>query len=223
MRYMGGKTRIAKYIAPIVLEAGGPIWEPFCGGLSVTVALGGKHIASDANPALISLYQAIQRDGWKLDHYEQNGMTKDEWIVARELPDSDPLKAFAGFGCSFGGVWFGGFARGAGRDFAQEAARNLKKQFTNLQQTQFSCELFGKRDFRGTIYCDPPYRNTATYKGAPKFDHDKFVADVERYKNNGCTVFVSEQEFDGSVVWEKPLTRTLNKSSKVAMERLYRA
>jgi len=63
MRYLGGKSRIAKHIAPIVNAARTPdrpkFWDPFCGGLSMAVALAkhGPGIVSDFNPALIAEWE----------------------------------------------------------------------------------------------------------------------------------------------------------------------
>jgi DNA adenine methylase len=110
MQYLGGKSRIAKEIAQVVAPQGF-WWEPFCGGLSVSVQLAkfGPGLVSDANPALISLYTSVAR-GW----LPPEALSLEEWREARRLPDSDPRKAFAGFGCSFGG-----------RYFAPEHRRNL--------------------------------------------------------------------------------------------------
>lgn len=63
MQYLGGKSRIAKHLAAEIDRVRKPgewIWEPFCGGLSMTVALSknGPVWATDANPALIALYQS---------------------------------------------------------------------------------------------------------------------------------------------------------------------
>jgi len=61
MRYLGGKFRIAKKLAPIILELakGRTLIEPFCGGLSMTEQLHPVY-ASDASVPLISLIQAVR-------------------------------------------------------------------------------------------------------------------------------------------------------------------
>jgi DNA adenine methylase len=228
---MGGKHRLAKHLAPIVNEARGDsvLWEPFCGGLNVTAALGGRIIATDLHPALISLYKAIQRDGWKLDYYAlaENEITREQHAAAKRLPDSDPLKAFVGFGCSFGGDYFHGHAgglNGGKHTCTQLAARGLTRKFAKLDQVEFHCEPFGQREFTGVIYCDPPYRDTVQYN--IKFDYDQFVTDVERYASNGCTLFVSERSFPiGEAVWEKPYTNQIGSgtgNTVKSIERLYR-
>ncbi len=109
MRYMGGKSRIAKQIAAVIDEHRQPgqlVWDAFCGGLSMSVALSkkGPVLASDACAPLIALYKAVQ-EGWD----PPTEVSRQTYMAAKLLPDSDPMKAFCGFGCSFGGKWFGGY------------------------------------------------------------------------------------------------------------------
>lgn len=142
MQYLGGKTRIAKAIAEIVnAERGDRVfWEPFCGGLSVSVKLAahGPGIVSDANPALIALYQAV-RDGWDPPGH----VSEEEYSAAKALPDSDPRKAFIGFGCSFGGKWFGGYARNArGDDYVGATQRSLARDLPKLRGVRDRMHVF---------------------------------------------------------------------------------
>jgi site-specific DNA-adenine methylase len=68
MRYQGGKSRIASHIAAKIREmypTSTEIWEPFCGGGAVTLALakaGFKVHASDSHEDLILMWQASR--GW---------------------------------------------------------------------------------------------------------------------------------------------------------------
>jgi site-specific DNA-adenine methylase len=67
MRYQGGKSRIAKDIVVKIREmypTATEIWEPFCGGGAVTLALakaGFKVHASDSHEDLILMWQALMR------------------------------------------------------------------------------------------------------------------------------------------------------------------
>lgn len=67
MQYLGGKSKIAKWLCAAIapVRRGREFWEPFCGGLSVSVALSesGPGLVSDANHALIALYRAVAA-GW---------------------------------------------------------------------------------------------------------------------------------------------------------------
>jgi len=63
MRYCGGKSRIAGWLAEQIapFRAGRRLVEPFCGGLSATVALQ-PQLASDASVPLIHLIRACRRN-----------------------------------------------------------------------------------------------------------------------------------------------------------------
>ncbi len=150
-------------------------------------------ICSDACVPLIHLYQAV-RNGW----IPPVLLSEDEYAAARKLPDTDPLKAFAGFGCSFGGKWFGGYARGGQQSYAGSASRSLLKVIPSLPCGDFVCASFldQKPDARaaaGTlIYCDPPYEGTQGYSATGKFDHDKFWDLCIEWTRLGAEVWVSE-------------------------------
>jgi DNA adenine methylase len=227
LRYLGGKTRIAKQIAEQINRVRKPgqwVWEPFCGGLSVTVALSkaGPVWATDANPALIALYQAV-RNGWQ----PPTELSEADWRAAKSLPDSDPLKAFAGFGCSFGGKWFSGYARGENRNWADECARSLIRDAKTLPA--FGCINFlsvEPRETQALLYCDPPYAGTEPYSALAPFDSARFLLRVAEW-SRFTDVFVSEYAFPlGVCVWEKQKPKTISgkgggAASPTATERLY--
>lgn len=57
---MGGKTRIAKEILPLILadrKEGQYFVEPFCGGCNVTDKVSGNRIANDYNEYLIAMFR----------------------------------------------------------------------------------------------------------------------------------------------------------------------
>ena len=62
MKYMGGKTRIAKEILPLILadrKEGQYFVEPFCGGCNVTDKVLGNRIANDCNEYLIAMFEGL--------------------------------------------------------------------------------------------------------------------------------------------------------------------
>lgn len=241
MRYLGGKSRIAKEIAQVVAPQGF-WWEPFCGGLSVSVQLAkyGPGLISDANPALISLYMSVAR-GW----LPPEAVTAEEWAAAKSLPDSDPRKAFAGIGCSYLGMWFQGYedvdvrtiATGpqAGRSFTQRRAKAAKESLLGDVPKLSACafrwlsffdvdpETFPSQP--ETIYCDPPYAGTAGYGATGPFDHGRFWAYCLGWAARGSRVFVSELgcPVDSSVVWERAhVHRSQGTKAQPRVERLFR-
>jgi site-specific DNA-adenine methylase len=208
VRYLGGKSRIAKEIAALVAPQGA-WWEPFCGGLSVSVQLAkyGPGLVSDVHPALMALYQAV-RAGWQPPRV----FSKEQHAAASQLPDTDPRKAFAGFGLSYGGDWFCGYAGEVGlryvaarkhrgpsvdrRDQVAATAQAVTRDVAALA----ACELrrlsfFDVTPTRGrfeAVYCDPPYADTTGYKGVAPFDHARFWETCARWAALGTRVFVSE-------------------------------
>ena len=69
MKYMGSKSRIAKYIVPIIQQYIdknhiSTYWEPFVGGANVIDKVKCPcRIGSDKNPYLIALLQRVQGGG----------------------------------------------------------------------------------------------------------------------------------------------------------------
>lgn len=205
MKYLGGKARIGARLAPEILQvaAGRPIWEAFCGGCNVTWHLK-PDWATDAHPALIGMYQALYA-GWD----PPTTLSKEEWEAAKTLPDNDPLKAFAGFGCSFSGMWFSSYA-GEGkitvihdsvngdRESFVSPALGMRKGLLRLRErahgTRFAHVRFMDVEpyfASGLIYCDPPYAGTTGYSTGT-FDHDLFWRRCQEWVQCGVDVLVSE-------------------------------
>lgn len=193
MRYLGGKSRIGKKIAAIVnaeIAANPrPYLEPFCGACWVTQHIvAPSRMCSDANGALIAMWQALQA-GWVPPTEVSEAMYAD--AKAGKL---DPATtAFIGFGCSFGGKWFGGYARDyRGADYCRAAKNSLAAKLKNLAGVEFVNLPYEALAPEGrVIYCDPPYQGTTSYRAVPAFDTGKFWDTVRRWAESN-TVFVSE-------------------------------
>ena len=142
-------------------------------------------------------------------------VSKEEYHRAKNNPDENKaLTGFVGFGCSFGGKWFGGYASNSdGLNYAKCTRNSLSKKMKPLM----SAKIFNG-DYRDVVipngsivYCDPPYKNTTGYSNSDSFDHDIFWQYVRDLSKNNI-VFVSEVSApdDFEVVWEKSLSRQLN-------------
>lgn len=207
LRYVGGKTRLAKEIAGVIQTHIKPIhteyYEPFFGDGSMaqhTKAFQLQRIASDSNCDLIYLYQRLQM-GW----LPREHITEDQYNVLRYDTIATATRAYAGFALSFGGKWFGGYG---GRNFAAESYRRLVKHIPDIEGIIFHC-----MDYRylfpviktSIVYADPPYASTLGYNTG-KFDTPALWNTIRNWSNNGATVLVSEYEApdDFVSVWEKP-------------------
>lgn len=221
MRYFGGKSRLAKDLAAVINSYKVATYhEPFCGAFSVGSLVHATRTASDLQPDIVLLLAAV-RDGW----VGPETLNEEEY---NELKNSSPsaLRAFAGFGCSNSGKFFGGYAReSTGRNFAANASASLNKLRPLLSGVAFTIQDY--RDYAGKvdlIYCDPPYSQTTGYTVGP-FCSDEFWS-WARCMARQSIVLVSEYTGPpwAEVVWEKPVRTDMNgKRGKLErVEKLYR-
>ena len=229
VRYLGGKGRLAKQLLSHMLphRRVGQLWvEPFCGMGGMLKHVANPRLACDINPYLIEFLCAA-RDGWE----PPEELTEAEYRRIREFPDENrPLTAFAGFGCSFGGKWFGGYARDAqGTNYAAQSARGVRKWAPRLAGAFIRCEDYHQLVLTPAsfVYCDPPYAGTTTYGGTDSFDSEMFAAWTNRIAKQGHTVFVSELNAlspNWECVFEKEraMNTSLRGEAPRKFDRLYR-
>ncbi len=216
MMYQGGKSRIAKQIAEVIerereRESNLTFVSLFCGSCSVESKVNGfdKIICNDKHEYLIELFKGVQ-NGYELPEL----ITEERYKYIREHKDENKiLTGFVGFGCSFGGKWFGGYARNkTNTNYALQSKKSLLKDMDNLMTAQFTCQDY--RDVfipnNSIVYADPPYNNTTGY-GKDKFNSDEFWEYMRVISKNN-KVFISEQTApnDFECIWEKEFTRTLD-------------
>lgn len=217
MQYLGGKGKIAKQIAQVLKnlrEPGQPYLEPFLGGASVFVEMedcpgnSGPRIGSDIHQPLITMWNAVL-SGW----VPPDSLSEDEYRTLKENRNPEnPLTAFAGFGCSFAGKYFGGYARG--HVSASGTAKSVVRKAARMTHSVLFCNDY--RDWYGAedclIYCDPPYATTTGYAGTDKFDHQEFWYWVRQMSKHN-TVLVSEYTApeDFTPVWSDTPTQGLRK------------
>lgn len=234
MRYMGSKSRIARFIIPILqniidknnIEI---YFEPFVGGCNVIDKIKCKErIGNDINPYLIELLKAHQKgllkqlpESVSKEHYDE---IRNLYNMYKENPESNIFSNYEiwyigaiGFLASYNGRFFdGGYSgvitekNGRHRDFYDEAKRNLEQQ--NLWGIEFYNVDYSyiHLNKNALIYCDPPYQNTKQYNYSKNFDYNKFW-DYVRKMSKEHIVLVSEQNApdDFKVIWEQPITRSI--------------
>lgn len=230
MKYVGSKNRHANQILPIILNDRQGRWfvEPFCGGLNLIDKVDGDRIGNDIHPYLIEMFKAVQ-NGWTPPDYVSEELYKN--VKLNQLDYPPELVGFIGFGCSFSGKWFGGYARGNNsngtpRNYCLESKKNILAQRPGVQDV-----LLFNLDYRVMsmpdnciIYCDPPYSDTQGY-GGEKFNHNEFWNWCRIKSNEGHKVYVSEYKAPKDFVelWSKSVYNTLDKDtgSKQGIERLF--
>lgn len=188
MNYLGGKFRLGKNISNSFPKFEGTFYEPFCGSCWVSFYLRPKKaVLSDVNEDLINLWKALQR-GWIPPDF----VSEELYQEAKKGNVESHLRAFIGFGCSFSGKFFGGYARDkSNRNYALNAKNSLLKKIDVLRNYEFLHCSYEKimPDEQDLVYCDPPYMSTTKYKETPDFDYSSFWKWAMSLK---CPVFVSE-------------------------------
>ena len=209
MRYMGGKSRLAKSIRDVILgdtDRRERYVEPFIGGGSVFQAMTphfSEALGLDGQQDLILLWGSLLK-GWK----PPTELSLEEW---QRLRDGEPsaLRAFAGFGCSFGGRFFEGYARNkTGANYAAQSSRVLLTQVSEMLKGNPTVEhsLFPDAPIKpgDVVYCDPPYEGTKNYtskrSGIQHFPHSEFWATARNWAETGAHVYVSE--FNAPAGWD---------------------
>ena len=241
MKYMGSKSRIAKYIVPIIQKEMvdnnlHTYVEPFVGGANVIDKVTADfRVGCDKQKYLIELYKNLDKiDSLPefvskshysevRDCYNRNSGTFEDWYVGA-----------IGFLASYNGRFFdGGYAglvstkAGTVRDYYAEAKRNLENQIERLQGIEWKCGDYRATcsDYEGClIYCDPPYLGTKQYGSSQGFCHDKFWDWCsEMSKRNVVLVSEHTARDDFEAIWEMSVTRTIDNNKRIsAIEKLFK-
>lgn len=223
MQYFGGKSKIAKDIVKVLEQYRKPnqlYVEPFVGGANIISKMSGERQAYDLHKELIGMYKALQK-GW----IPPNKIDEKDYEIIKKY-GVDELKAFVGFGCSFSGKYFGGFARNNRTDnYARNAKNSLLRKMETMKNVKFECKDYRELRYTNTlIYCDPPYANTTGYS-VGNFDSNEFWQWC-REMSKCNTVIISEYKApnDFECIWKRKVkTEIRNKydGKVLRIERLF--
>lgn len=168
MWYLGGKFRQSKEIVKAVQDLKPDFHtytEPFCGAMWSACAVikafpDRKFLLNDVNPYLMCLWSALLED-WDPPEFISLETYND---YKEKRPINDPMTAYIGFAWSFGGKFFGGYARNkSGSKEGKGSYRSLKtkQQILKSADVTLSCQCFNElnMDAGGSDVCylDPPY------------------------------------------------------------------
>ena len=201
MRFYGGKGVQGKQISTFMLEL---IDKPedtiyidlFCGACGILRYMAPrfkKCYGNDIHKDLIMLLKQV-----KNNNFENPKITKDKWLKYKYSTKSSAERAFAGFGCSFSGVFFNGYISDPNNNDMEYSS--LVRLAPKLQNTVFSNKSYIDflKEFRFdpkqkyVIYLDPPYKDTSCQPW-PEFDSEKIWSIVRKLnKMKNVQIFVSE-------------------------------
>lgn len=124
------------------------------------------------------------------------------------------MTGFVGFGCSFGGKWFGGYAETKDkRNYCDNAFKSTMRKAEKLQDVIFYNLDYSEVDIpKGSlVYCDIPYKDTTGY--SVDFDHEAFYSWVRQHHTD-YHILISEYEHnvpeDFEVVWALESKQDMN-------------
>ena len=211
MRYFGGKVRISKNLTLFInnqLKENQTFVDLFCGSCNVISKIDNNRlrIANDKHYYLIEMWKELQK-GW----LPPKSLTKEEYKYIKNNKDEKPyLTAFVGFGCSFAGKWFGGYAHADKRNYCLNDYNSVLNKLKNLKNVMFYNLDYSEVDIpKGSfVYCDIPYKNATPYckKEVGEFNHEEFYQWV-RENSNKYEIYVSEYKEnvpnDFEIVWEQ--------------------
>ena len=237
MKYMGSKSRIKKYIVPIlqqIIDCNNiEIYiEPFVGGANVIDSIKcNNKIGGDNSEPLIELLKYV-RDGGVLPEE----VPKELYDDVRSNKDTNKYEKWfvgaIGFLASYNGRYFdGGYAKtvttksGSIRNYYDEAKRNILQQAKDLQGINFKYGEYTQfSDVKNTlIYCDIPYKDKKQYGTSKNFYYKTFWEWAEKMSENNI-VIVSEEQAPKifKCIWEQEVTRTQDNTKRFkATEKLF--
>ena len=240
MKYVGSKSKIAKYIVPIIQKYIDDnkiqtYIEPFVGGGNVIDKIICKEkIGNDLNKDLIGFYKATIQSPKLLDTLPEF-VDKDLFFKVRDNKQNYEtwycmtIMLFASYNAYLEQPTYGGMAKtkeGKIRNYFKEALSNYKKQLPNLHDIKFtSFDYSHYSDCKNClIYCDIPYKNSNKVKYIQEFDYDKFWQWArETSKDNIVLVSEYDAPNDFAVIWEKEVNVSLyNGKHHTRVEKIFK-
>ena len=203
---MGGKCRQSRGIVECIrpyAEDGFTYVEPFCGAMWSAARVcrdlhPGRVILNDVNRPLMLLWRKVLDEGAGWLPFDMDEIEANYRYYKYDAPDDDPLKAWYGTACSFGGKWFGGVGRSNHETDFEPQVRSTARKADALRP--YRPELYWESYERlsipdgSVVYCDPPYQARTKGHYFESFDYDGFWQWI-RELSSRCTVFVSCFEF----------------------------
>lgn len=230
MKFMGSKSRIARYILPIMLKnrKSSQFWvEPFVGGGNMIDKVDGLRAGYDIDKDVISALNLIRTNTGILPK-DNSYFNEQNYKDMRNNP-KHPLYGYVAYALSYGGKKWGGWRRDSvgKRDYVREAYDNAIKQSPNLPgiliQSDYQDIPLNDLGKQCVVYCDPPYIGTTKY--CHNFNSDLFWDWCRDIVKDGHTVFVSEYNApeDFECIWTGDIVSSLTKNtgSKMGHEKLF--
>lgn len=230
MHYLGGKFRLRKPISEIINEH----YEPdrtfvslFCGACNVESLVNFDNIIlNDKHVYLIAMW----KDFFNGREFTNKISREEYYYIKEHCKDDKGLYGLIGFGSSFSGKFWGGYAYDNQRNnYLDVAIRGNIKIINNLKKHN---TILSNKDYKeveipasSVVYCDPPYFNTTKYSKGMSIDYTEFW-NYMRELSRSNLVFISEEQApdDFISIFEKQQRRTVDRNKdniKISTEKLF--
>lgn len=228
MQYLGGKSRIRKQLIPVIQAyVTNRYVEPFCGACWIgEMVQANVRILTDLNAPLIEMWKELQK-GW----IPPNEVDEDWYKYLKNTQEVTAIAGFVGFTCSFGGKFYGGYARGAlGRNYAKNGANSLLRRIPNLMSAKFGwanyIDVMQRLKAGDVCYCDPPYSGTTKYYGLPEMNYEEFWEICRQASQRGVIVLVSEysapDDFEAILTIQTKTDMNTKEGKEIRLEKLFK-
>jgi len=163
--------------------------------------------ASDGCEDLILLWKKVQQG-----KFSKIIVSEQKWKELKYSKIHSAERAFAGFGCSFSGVFFHGYVNDSNGkktyDIAYQSIKDIEDEIKNISFSHKDYKDYNKIIRKGEylIYCDPPYDNTECEFGSNfEFNTEEFWKIIKQWKKWGNIVIISEKKApkEFKCIWEK--------------------
>jgi len=231
MRYMGGKSRLAKYLLPIVLkdrESDQPYYDICCGAGAMSTSTSTISIASPVTAVDINFYtieaMKLIRDHPTALPKNNHEFTEEDYLFYKSLYKENRhhllhpgIFGYIGYTGSFAGKWYDTWAKDTQvtRDFIAEGYRNAQKQSPCIQNVNYIAASFDSVEIQeeSIVYIDPPYRDSTRYTHIKEpFPYAAFYEWCKYIKyDKKCKVFLSEYWTPFTPVWSKEVPRNISR------------
>ena len=229
MKYFGGKFRSGQEISDVIKKLTPNTYkiylEPFCGAISIIINMTDTYecYASDYHPDLICMWKELQNDTF----IPPAEVSEDDYNKIKLYKSPNAIKGFVGFGCSFGGKFFSGYAQkytnGKNENYLKAATNSIRKLKPKIKNIHFDIKCYKEYNpVNKVIYCDPPYESTTfpikyrrDTKKYDEFDNTEFWNIMRQWSQHNL-VFISEVRApdDFICVWSKEAHRSASQSNK---------
>lgn len=242
MKYMGGKSKLAKYILQqieknVVIDEYDWWIEPFVGGGGMIDKVEWSRlgrVGSDLSKECILALEYIKNMEKEVDFPKNNkDFTEEDYKNQKEQVkrgELTGLNCYTGYALSYGGKFYGGWRRDKEerRDYIAEAYRAAQKQSKAFQSVDLETSSYLDLVIpeKSIVYCDIPYKSTTNYTTNSKnsFNHEQFyqwcIDNQTKHR-----IFVSEYFMPSEFVciWEKERASSLGRNTGAVkgLEKLY--